>query len=104
MSSNTGLVALRFNTLMGAEGRLAVEVEDRDFAQSGYEEISAEHNAPNGFSIGFKADFLSALFATHTTDTVVFQFTDPSRAGVLQDTEGGDPNLLTMLMPMMLQD
>lgn len=103
MGSSTGLVRLQLASFMGGEGRLTVSSEDKDFAQSGREEINVTHNAPDNFAIGFKSEFLSALLATHTTSTVVLKLADASRAGVMLDDKDGDAHLLSLLMPMQLQ-
>ena len=99
----TALVKLGLTTFMGGEGQINVEARNLDFARSGQDVISCTHNCTGGMNIGFKGTFLAEILATHTTDKVSIELTDPSRAAVLRDIDG-DPDLLTLIMPMMLQD
>jgi DNA polymerase-3 subunit beta len=99
----TALVKLGLTTFMGGEGQMSVEARNLDFARSGQDVISCTHNCTSGMNIGFKGTFLAEILATHTTDKVSIELTDPSRAAVVRDIDG-DPDLLTLIMPMMLQD
>ena len=99
----TALVKLGLSTFMGGEGQMSVEARNLDFARSGQDVISCTHNCTSGMNIRFKGTFLAEILATHTTDKVSIELTDPSRAAVLRDIDG-DPDLLTLIMPMMLQD
>ena len=99
----TALVKLGLTTFMGGEGQMSVEARNLDFARSGQDVIGCIHNCTSGMNIGFKGTFLAEILATHTTDKVSIELTDPSRAAVLRDIDG-DPDLLTLSMPMMLQD
>ena len=98
----TNLIELRFGSYMGGDGQITVRTRCLDFATSGEEVMSAEHDLPDNFTIGFKSTCLLDLLNTHTTKEVTFELKDASRAGVMHDTEGGNENLLTLLMPMML--
>ena len=100
----TALVKLSLSTYMGGAGQMGIESRDLDFNRSAEETIPCTHNHDKPFAIGFKGTFLLDLLATHTTPQVVFELADPSRAMVVRDAEGGDKDLLTLLMPMMLQD
>jgi len=56
-------------------------------------------------SIGFKSTFLIDIFTNITSQEVIIELADPSRAGVIvpvQQEENDD--LLMLLMPMMLND
>ena len=99
----TALVKLSLSTYMGGAGQMGIESRDLEFNRSAEETIPCTHNHDKPFAIGFKGTFLLDLLATHTTPQVVFELTDPSRAAVLRDIDG-DPDLLTLIMPMMLQD
>jgi DNA polymerase-3 subunit beta len=81
----------------------SIQAEDKDYSTSGYETIPVESNIDRPFHIGFKGSILLALLATHTADRVRIALADPTRAGVVTDIDG-DPDLLTLLMPMMLND
>lgn len=103
-NKGTSLVKIELSTLMGAEGQMAIEGRDIDFARSGQDVISCTHNYKSGtFSIGFKGTLLQEILATHTTSKVAIELADPSRAAVIRDIDG-DPNLLTLIMPMQLID
>lgn len=95
---------LNFGVQSDLMGRVAsIQAEDRDFSTSGYETIPVESNIDRPFHIGFKGSILLALLATHTADRVRIALADPTRAGVVTDIDG-DHDLLTLLMPMMLND
>lgn len=100
----TALVKLSLSTYMGGDGQMGISSSNIEFSQSAEETIPCTHNHDKPFAIGFKGTFLLDLLATHTTPQVVFELADPSRAMVVRDAEGGDKDLLTLLMPMMLQD
>ena len=100
----TALVKLSLSTYMGGAGQMGISSSNIEFGQSAEETIPCTHNHDNPFAIGFKGTFLLDLLTTHTTPQVVFELADPSRAMVVRDAEGGDKDLLTLLMPMMLQD
>lgn len=100
----TALVKLSLSTYMGGAGQMGISSSNIEFGQSAEETIPCTHSYDRPFAIGFKGTFLLDLLATHTTPQVVFELSDPSRAMVVRDTEDGDKDLLTLLMPMMLQD
>lgn len=100
----TALVKLSLSTYMGGAGQMGISSSDLDFGKSAEETIPCTHNTDKPFAIGFKGTSLLDLLATHTTPQVVFELADPGRAMVVRDAEGGDKDLLTLLMPMMLQD
>lgn len=100
----TALVKLSLSTYMGGAGQMGISSINMEFGQSAEETIPCTHSYDRPFAIGFKGTFLLDLLATHTTPQVVFELADPSRAMVVRDTEDGDKDLLTLLMPMMLQD
>lgn len=100
----TALVKLSLSTYMGGAGQMGISSSNIEFGQSAEETIPCTHSYDRPFAIGFKGTFLLDLLATHTTPQVVFELADPSRAMVVRDTEDGDKDLLTLLMPMMLQD
>lgn len=100
----TALVKLSLSTYMGGAGQMGISSSNIEFGQSAEETIPCTHSYDRPFAIGFKGTFLLDLLATHTTPQVVFELADPSRAMVVRDTADGDKDLLTLLMPMMLQD
>lgn len=100
----TALVKLSLSTFMGGDGQMGISSRDLDFGKSAEETIPCTHNCDRPFAIGFKGTFLQELLATHTTTEVIMELADPSRAMVMRDAEGGDKDLLTLIMPMQLQD
>ena len=56
-------------------------------------------------SIGFKGSSLQEILNNLTSDQVVFQLADPSRAGVIIPAEQPEnEDVLMLLMPMLLND
>ena len=54
--------------------------------------------------IGFKSVFLLEILSNITTQDVVIELADPTRAGLFLPSEAGneDEDLLMLLMPMMI--
>ncbi|MDD4608601.1 MAG: DNA polymerase III subunit beta [Bacteroidaceae bacterium] len=71
---------------------------------------SAKESAPCQFTgdsidIGFKVNYLIDILNSMSTDEVVIELTDPSRAGIIVPSEQEEGNsLLMLLMPMMIND
>ena len=83
---------------------LTVSAQDIDFSTSAEESIMCEYNG-NPMAIGFSGPFLLEVLNSITSQDVVLELADPSRAGVIvpaEQNEGED--LIVLLMPMMLQD
>ena len=56
-------------------------------------------------SIGFKADFLADILNNIPSADVIIELSDPSRAGIIVPVENEvDEEMLTLIMPMMLND
>ena len=56
-------------------------------------------------NIGFKSTFLIDILNNISSQEVVLELADPSRAGVIVPVEQNeDEDLLMLLMPMMLND
>lgn len=56
-------------------------------------------------NIGFKGTLLMELLNNLESEEIVFQLADPSRAGVIVPAEQPEnEDVLTLLMPMMLND
>ena len=59
----------------------------------------------NPMNIGFKGTLLMELLNNLESEEIVFQLADPSRAGVIVPAEQPEnEDVLTLLMPMMLND
>ena len=96
-STNLIKVRLSNNTLM-------VSSQDNEFATNAEESITCEYEG-NPMNIGFKGPFLVDILNSITSQEVIFELADPSRAGVIvpaQQEENED--LLMLIMPMMLND
>ena len=86
------------------ENEMVVSAQDIDFSTSGEEKIICQYFAAP-LSIGFKASFLIDILANMSSENVVFQLADPSRAGVIVPSENEvNEDLLMLIMPMMLND
>lgn len=98
-SQSSGLIKVELD-----ENKLIVSAQDIDFSTSGDETIACQYTAPP-LSIGFKASYLIDILMNMSSDNVVLQLADPSRAGVMVPTENEESeDLLMLLMPMMLND
>ncbi len=85
-------------------GRFEVSSEDIDFATSAKEVLSCEYTGTK-LTIGFKGSSLMEILGNLTSDQVMFQLADPSRAGVIVPAEQPkDEDVLMLIMPMLLND
>jgi DNA polymerase III subunit beta len=85
-------------------GKLEVSSEDIDFATSAKEQITCEYSG-QPINIGFKGSSLQEILTNIESDEVIFQLADPSRAGVIVPAEQPEnENILTLIMPMLLND
>lgn len=85
-------------------GRFEVSSEDIDFSTSAKEQLSCEYNG-SPISIGFKGSSLMEILSNLTSDNIIIQLADPSRAGIIvpaEQTENED--ILMLIMPMLLND
>ena len=85
-------------------GRFEVSSEDIDFSTSAKEQLSCEYNG-SPISIGFKGSSLMEILGNITSDNIIIQLADPSRAGIIvpaEQTENED--VLMLIMPMLLND
>lgn len=98
-STSTSLVKLRVDA-----GNMTVSAQDIDFSTSAEEHILCDYNG-NPMSIGFKGTFLIDILNSITSQEVVLELADPSRAGVILPSEQEEnEDLLMLLMPMMLNE
>ncbi len=87
-----------------SENKILVSAQDIDFLTSAEETIPCNY-AGNVMNIGFKGVFLIDILNNIPSSDVRIELSDPSRAGIivpLENEEGQD--MLTLLMPMMLND
>ena len=85
-------------------GRFEVSSEDIDFSTSAKEQLACEYNgAP--ISIGFKGSSLMEILSNLTSDNIIIQLADPSRAGIIVPAEQPEnEDILMLIMPMLLND
>lgn len=81
-----------------------ISAQDIDFSTSAEENLVCQYSG-NEMKIGFKSTFLIDILSNIPSDEVILELADPSRAGVILPVEQEeDVDLLTLLMPMMLND
>ena len=86
------------------ENEMVVSAQDIDFSTSGEEKVVCQYSA-TPLSIGFKASYLIDILVNMSSENVILQLADPSRAGVMVPAENEEnEDLLMLLMPMMLND
>lgn len=85
-------------------GRFEVSSEDIDFSTSAKEQLSCEYNG-SPISIGFKGSCLMEILGNITSDNIIIQLADPSRAGIIVPAEQPEnEDILMLIMPMLLND
>ena len=83
-------------------GRFEVSSEDIDFSTSAKEQLSCEYNG-SPISIGFKGSSLMEILSNLTSDNIIIQLADPSRAGIIVPAEQPEnEDILMLIMPMLL--
>ncbi len=86
------------------DDRIVVSAQDIDFMTSAEEIIPCQYNG-NSMNIGFKAVFLIDIINNISSESVTIELSDPSRAGIVYPTDNEEnEDLLSLLMPMMLND
>ena len=85
-------------------GRFEVSSEDIDFSTSAKEQLSCEYYG-SPISIGFKGSSLMEILGNITSDNIIIQLADPSRAGIIVPAEQPEnEDILMLIMPMLLND
>ena len=98
-SESTQLIKLRLEM-----NSLQLNAEDIDFATSAYENVICEYGGVP-MSIGFKGSALTEILNNLSSDDVVIELADPSRAGVIRPSEQPEnEDVLMLIMPMLLND
>jgi DNA polymerase-3 subunit beta len=81
-----------------------ISAQDVDFSTSAEESLSCQYSG-KAMSIGFKSTFLIDILNNLSSQDVVLELADPSRAGVIVPAEQTeDEDVLMLIMPMMLND
>ena len=87
-----------------SEDKIVVSAQDIDFLTAAEEMIPCNY-AGNVMNIGFKAAFLIDILNNIPSSDVRIELSDPSRAGLILPMEKEEhEDMLTLLMPMMLND
>jgi DNA polymerase-3 subunit beta len=98
-SESTQLIKLRLDM-----NNLQLNAEDIDFATSAHEDVICEYGGVP-MSIGFKGSALTEILNNLSSDEVVIELADPSRAGVIRPSEQPEnEDVLMLIMPMLLND
>ena len=86
------------------KGTLRLAAEDIDFATSAKESISCDY-AGATMDIGFKGTAIYEILNNLSSDEVIIQLADPSRAGVvIPAVQPENQEVLMLIMPMLLND
>ena len=98
-SASSSLIKLSLST-----DRIQISAQDIDFSTSAEETLICGYEG-NPMSIGFKSTFLIDILNNMSSDEIVMELADPSRAGVIVPVEQEEnEDVLMLLMPMMLND
>jgi len=98
-SAASSLIKLRLDM-----NTIQISGQDIDFSTSAEETLMCQYEG-NQMSIGFKATFLIDILNNISSQEVLMELADPSRAGVMVPVEQNEEeDLLMLLMPMMLND
>jgi DNA polymerase III subunit beta len=83
--------------------QVMVSAQDIDFSISAYERIKCQYEGEE-IEIGFKSVFLLEILANISTQNVMIELADPTRAGLFLplETDNESEDLLMLLMPMMI--
>lgn len=84
--------------------RIIITAQDIDFSTAAEESVVCQYTE-NPIKIGFKSSFLVDILNNISSNEVILELADPSRAGIILPFEQDEnENLLMLLMPMMLND
>jgi len=98
-NQSTGLVKVEVT-----ENQIAIYAQDIDFSTSGEEKVECQYST-TPLEIGFKASCLIDILSNISSDHVIFQLADGSRAGVMVPEENKEKeDLLMLLVPLLLSD
>lgn len=98
-SESTQLIKLRFDY-----NNLEINAEDIDFSTSARENIICEYGGMP-MSIGFKGSALYEICNNLTSEDIIIELADPSRAGIISPAEQPEnEDILMLIMPMLLND
>ena len=83
--------------------QITISAQDIDFSISAHERLNCQYEGDE-MEIGFKSVFLIEILSNLSSQDVVFELSDPSRAGILLPAEKDheEDDILMLLMPMMI--
>lgn len=94
---STCLVKLQFEP-----NKVTLSAENNNYAMSAEERILCQYEGLP-IKIGFQGDYLQELLTRISTDEVVIQLSDPSRASlILPSSQEENVNVLMLLMPLLI--
>ena len=86
------------------ENSMTISAQDIDFSTSAEETLTCQYDGKD-MSIGFKSSFLIDILNNISSQNVIIELADPSRAGlIVPEEQEENEDLLMLLMPMMLND
>ena len=98
--TNPGAMKLKF-IFDGTKDYVLVSGENVDFSTSSEERVNCEFTESHTLTIALKATFLKEALTHMASEQVRFYMIDHTRQVVIRE-ENGNPNLLMLLMPMLL--
>jgi len=86
-----------------AGNQITISAQDIDFSISAHERLNCQYDGED-MEIGFKSVFLIEILANLSSQEVLIELSDPSRAGIMLplEKENEDEDVLMLLMPMMI--
>ena len=86
------------------ENSMTISAQDIDFSTSAEETLICQYDGKD-MSIGFKSSFLIDILNNISSQNVIIELADPSRAGlIVPEEQEENEDLLMLLMHMMLND
>lgn len=99
--ANQGTNMLKLNI---SNDGVELSAQDIDFSISAKENISCQYDG-DPINIGFKAPLLLEILNNLSSNEITIELADPSRAGIFLPSENEEnENMLTLLMPMLIND
>ncbi len=83
--------------------QITISAQDIDFSISAHERLNCQYNGDD-MEIGFKSVFLIEILSNLSSQDVIVELSDPSRAGIMlpAETDIEEEDILMLLMPMMI--
>lgn len=98
-SESTQLVKLRMSA-----NNMELNAEDIDYSTGAHEDVVCEYGGIN-MNIGFKGSVLYEILNNLSSEEVVIELGDPSRAGVIRPAEQSEgEDVLMLIMPMLINE